>query len=73
MLTIDDVARKLGITPARVRELVLGGQLSASREDGQLQFTQADLNAYILAVLSALDDDDEDPENPDEDEDDEMK
>ena len=70
MLSIEDVAQKLGTTPAKVRELVLSGQLSASRQDGELSFTQADLNMYILDILSAIDDDDEDDDHQNDEDDD---
>ena len=67
MLTVDDVARLLNIDTNKVRELVDSKQLAASDQDGRLQFTQADVNVYILGALAAIDDDDESDWNDDAD------
>lgn len=60
MLTIEEVARQLDISVAKVRELVRTRQITTVDQDGQLQFTQQAVNSYILSVFAAIDDEDND-------------
>jgi excisionase family DNA binding protein len=49
MLTTDEVAKLLRITPQRVRQKALLGEIPRHKMDGRVLFAPEDIRAYIDA------------------------
>jgi len=49
MLTIEDVAKILNVSPATVRRLIEDGELKAKKIRGQWRIKKEDLDAYLAS------------------------
>ena len=56
MVTVSEVAERLGVGPDTVRKLVARGDLAAYRIGSGLRFNVSDVEAYLMRVKTKKED-----------------